>query len=303
MRIFLPWRMTSLFSKRPDTFDATAARVCLSCGNSFTGRYCNQCGEKVVEPNERTLRYFFGHVINAFTFLDGKFWRSFRTMLTRPGQMSRDICDGKRQPYMRPVSFFFVANVIYFLFPLFQTFNTRLHAQMDYMFYSEALHIKEKEERKSQALGLTPDEFVLRYNAHTESASKLALIALPVFFSLFIVILFIRKKLLYLDHLTFSIEFIAFFVFIPTIILSLLLWIVQAGVHLISQSSNLYNDDLLGLISLILAGVFLFLATRNFFGITKIMIRSLATLTMLLVSVITVVLYRLLLFYLTMATL
>jgi hypothetical protein len=224
-------------------------------------------------------------------------------MLTRPGQMSRDICEGKRQPYMRPVSFFFVANVIYFLFPLFQTFNTRLHAQIDYMFYSEVLHIKEQVERKSQALGLTPDEFVLRYNAHTESVSKLALIALPVFFSLFIVILFIRKKLLYLDHLTFSIEFIAFFVFIPTIILSLLLWIVQAGVHLISQSSNLYNDDLLGLISLILAGVFLFLATRNFFGITKIVIRSLATLTMLLVSVITVVLYRLLLFYLTMATL
>jgi len=29
--------------------------TCKSCGNVFTGLYCNQCGEKVIEPKDRSM--------------------------------------------------------------------------------------------------------------------------------------------------------------------------------------------------------------------------------------------------------
>src|SRR5262245_5138752 len=124
------------FARTEPDFDEQLVRSCKNCGHEFQGRYCNRCGEKVVERYERTILHFLDNVFNAFTFIDGKFWKSFTSMLLKPGAMSRDIVEGKRQPYMKPVAFFFVGNVIYFLFPIFQTFNTNLSAQMNYMPYS-----------------------------------------------------------------------------------------------------------------------------------------------------------------------
>jgi hypothetical protein len=120
----------NFFKKHPDQFDFELERICLTCDNKFQGRYCNKCGEKVIEPYDRSIKHFFDNLLNAFTFIDGKFLNSFRTMLLKPGKMSADIAIGRRQPYMKPVAFFFVANFIYFFFPISKTFNSTLYAQL-----------------------------------------------------------------------------------------------------------------------------------------------------------------------------
>lgn len=89
------------FKKKQDMFDFEVTRICKVCSNTFHGRYCNVCGEKVSEPYERSFLNFLDSLLNAFTFLDGKFIKSLTLLITRPGQLSRNIADGLRVPYMR----------------------------------------------------------------------------------------------------------------------------------------------------------------------------------------------------------
>nr|HPM30698.1 hypothetical protein [Chryseolinea sp.] len=82
-----------VFTRKKIEFDEVAIRECKNCGQNFNGRFCNRCGEKVIEQEERTIKFFLGHVLNAFTFIDGKFWRSFKTMLLSPGKMTFDLVE------------------------------------------------------------------------------------------------------------------------------------------------------------------------------------------------------------------
>ncbi|MEZ4740015.1 MAG: hypothetical protein R2818_11820 [Flavobacteriales bacterium] len=41
---------------------------CKSCGSVVVGRYCSACGEKVLTPDDHTLKHYLGALLNAFTF-------------------------------------------------------------------------------------------------------------------------------------------------------------------------------------------------------------------------------------------
>src|SRR5687768_8601619 len=85
--------------------------TCKSCGHEFTGLYCNICGEKVLEPRDRTLKTFLSQIQLALTFTDNKFLKSLKLMITRPGFLSREFVEGRRVPYARPIQVFFVLNL------------------------------------------------------------------------------------------------------------------------------------------------------------------------------------------------
>jgi hypothetical protein len=45
---------------------------CKSYGTTFNGKYCNQCGEKVIEDKDFTLKYIFSQAFETITNLDSK---------------------------------------------------------------------------------------------------------------------------------------------------------------------------------------------------------------------------------------
>uniref|UniRef100_UPI00404B5B8D hypothetical protein n=1 Tax=Fulvivirga sp. TaxID=1931237 RepID=UPI00404B5B8D len=55
--------------------------TCQSCGNEFYGGYCNTCGEKVIDQEDRKLKYLFSEVFNSFTFADSKLLYTLKVML------------------------------------------------------------------------------------------------------------------------------------------------------------------------------------------------------------------------------
>ena len=101
--------------------------ICKSCGNEFRGLYCNVCGEKVIEPTDRSFRVFLSHILIATTIVDNKFVKSLALTVKRPG---REYVDGRRVKYLRPLQMFFILNLIYFLFPILQMFNSSLYTQL-----------------------------------------------------------------------------------------------------------------------------------------------------------------------------
>ncbi|MBN8576715.1 MAG: DUF3667 domain-containing protein [Cytophagales bacterium] len=211
----------SFFKRKPDTFDYEAVRSCCNCHHTFKGRYCNRCGEKILEPGERTFITFLNNLLNAFTFLDGKFVRSLKLVVLQPGQLSRNIAEGIRVPYMKLVSLFFVANFFYFLFPTFDSFNSSLYSQTNLMgqhsVKARGLVAKEVERRQ-----LSMKEFEEKYQAQSTNLSKLLLIILVVALTLTNMVINYSKKNYFFDHLLISLEFYSYHLLINMLLLPVL---------------------------------------------------------------------------------
>src|SRR6202008_3570248 len=135
------------------------------------GLYCNLCGEKVIEAKDRSFRVFLSHILIATTIVDNKFVKSLALIIQRPGFLSREYVDGKRVKYMRPLQMFFILNLIYFLFPVLQMFNSSLFTQLNVL--PHARLAREVIVSKLSAEGISYRGFELMYNDKTTSLAKL----------------------------------------------------------------------------------------------------------------------------------
>lgn len=289
-----------IFLRKPDTFDYSKERVCLTCNHHFAGKYCARCGEKVIEPYDRSFRNFFDSVFNAFTFIDGKFVRSFKKMLLHPGRMSSDIAVGIRQPYMKLVPFFFVANFIYFLLPIFETFNTTLTAQMNYMKYQE--YAQKVVNQHLAQNNLTLEEFMPVYNAASTNLSKLLLVLLAILFFPFTVVVNYSRKNYLSDHFYFSMEYTSYLIFVPTILFSfILMLVVGAGTILQIDLKYLLSDKYIAPGVLVLIFYFLIIGIRNFYQFPWWRV-ALNAIILTLSMIIVIEVYRFILFMVTMWT-
>ena len=106
------------------------ATACANCGAPLGGEYCAQCGERRLHPDEHTLRHIVGEWFEAFSHGEGRLLVSLRTLLLKPGELTREYFRGRRVPYARPVALFFAVNLLYFLLTTLNTFSTALETQM-----------------------------------------------------------------------------------------------------------------------------------------------------------------------------
>src|SRR2546423_13621943 len=105
----------------------TTTNTCKNCGNTFTGKYCNNCGEKVYTEEDRSVIHFFDEGLHFITHFEGNFFITLKTIFTKPGNLSLDYCDGIRKKYFKPLSFFLLLVVLYLLFPVFEGLNMKVY--------------------------------------------------------------------------------------------------------------------------------------------------------------------------------
>lgn len=243
------------------------ATPCKSCGNTVSSLYCSACGEKVLTPEDHTLKHYLGALLNAFTFADSKLWNTLKAVVLRPGELSTAYMEGRRVKYMRPVAFFFLANFIYFLAPIFETFNTRLHSQMHYLGHSS--WVRAKVEGHLASSGRTLEAFTALYEPASSNNAKLLLVVMV--FALFvpIAVIYFRKRKYISAYITAAFEMMAFHVWVTTIVLGLLFAVVilllrAAGIQLADGMTDTYTQwPALALHLWVTIGV-----GRRFFGCT-----------------------------------
>ena len=90
---------------------------CLNCGFPFVGHelFCPSCGQKN-KGSKITFGNFIKEVFAGFFSWDTKFWRTSFTLITRPGKISADYIEGKRERYANPFRFYITASILFFLF-------------------------------------------------------------------------------------------------------------------------------------------------------------------------------------------
>ena len=93
--------------------NANQSLDCFSCGEKMNGVYCYACGNK--NDNYRRSIWSLGaELFASLTAFEGRIWRSLRSLIFKPGQMSREFSDGKRQKWTSPIRLYLATSLLLF---------------------------------------------------------------------------------------------------------------------------------------------------------------------------------------------
>jgi hypothetical protein len=88
---------------------------CKNCNTKFTGNFCSNCGEKVINDGDFALMNLLSQVLDTFTHLDSKVFKTLKLLLFYTGKLSKLNTDGIRVPFMKSFQIYIIINIIFFL--------------------------------------------------------------------------------------------------------------------------------------------------------------------------------------------
>lgn len=271
--------------------------ICKSCGNHFTGRYCNNCGEKIITDHDKRIGHFFEEAFHFLTHFEGKFFNTLKAIFTAPGLLSYDYCNGRRKPYFRPLSFYMLIVILYLIFPLFSGLNMELRFYNHLGLFSGIN--QEMIRQKLEATGYTFEKLSEVFHQKSEKVSKLMLITIIPMAAVVIKALFPRRRKYFYEYLIISTEISSFFIIFTFFILALIMLGLKYQPFFDIDTKN--ESPLLFYSNLLIVGLFSAIAFRRFFD-QKLWVTVLKTLVFVpFFSVVIYFLYKFILFFVTMA--
>jgi hypothetical protein len=101
--------------KVSDVKQPVKIHTCRNCKHQFSGKICNQCGEKVFDEKQLTAKHFFQQVIDFFYHWESKVLKTIKFNTFKPGFVTKQNLNGIRVPYAKPVQLYLVMSIIFFL--------------------------------------------------------------------------------------------------------------------------------------------------------------------------------------------
>lgn len=207
--------------------------MCANCDAPLTedSLYCRRCGERPIQENEYALAFFLKELFHRITHLDGRFFQSIKGIV-KPGFLSQEYFAGRRKAYMRPLQFFLICNVLFFLITgltKIDTFDYPLIAHVYYVPYapyamakvSQKLDLEPSisQEDRQQAIWTYAPAFQSRM---TNLSKTLVILMLPML-ALLMWGFFFGMKSFFAQHLIISTHFLSFVMLYQAMIVPLFL--------------------------------------------------------------------------------
>lgn len=192
---------------------------CPNCGQPAMAAYCSQCGEKRRDRADWKLSSIAGEAFAEITNLEhSKLWQTFRLLLCKPGQLTREYWSGRRKRYLGPVKlylvFFALSLVLYSIHQPTAIYDVRTLATFD----SSGKFSRQLNEQANKR-SMPAAQFAQEVNARWQSYISMSQVAYPLFVALALKLLFRRRGLHFAEHLIFALHLLAF-----TFLTSSLLW-------------------------------------------------------------------------------
>ncbi len=89
---------------------------CLNCGQVVEHRFCGFCGQENTEPKQRFGDLVY-HFFEDLTHYEGKFWKTIRLLLFKPGRLTNVFLEGKRVSFVPPVRLYIFISFLAFFIP------------------------------------------------------------------------------------------------------------------------------------------------------------------------------------------
>jgi len=199
--------------------------------------------------------------------------------------------------WVKPASLFLVANLLYFLFPFFETLNTTLYSQTNYQRYSPLTKVTL--ENKLEKTRLSLEDYTKVYESKSGSIAKLLLIFFVLLSSVPLYLIYFRKYSYFTDHLTLALEFNSYLIFCLVLIFSPLIQILFfISTNSTFDASNIVSDRSVSLLIGLFMVYFLTRAGLTFYKAGKIEAFT-KSLLLILFIFLSLTIYRFLLFYVT----
>ncbi len=240
--------------------------TCKNCGNEFTGRFCNICGEKLYNRHDNTMWHLIEESAHFITHFEGTFFNTLRVLLTRPGKLSNDYCAGIRKKYFKPISFFLLLVVLYLLFPFFEGLNQRLGFYMSNRLYGN--YVTKWVHHTLQQTGLSMQELSNHFHEKGEKASKFLLLLLIPFSALILQLLTFKKRRLFYDHVIFATEINIIYLLWGFLLLPLIIVSWSYIIQLFNGHRIVAGEMIVVILVFTMCVVYTVIAARKFYALS-----------------------------------
>jgi len=228
--------------------------ICKNCGISFTGNYCNNCGEKNYHEHDKTIHHVLHEVVHFLTHFDGAFFKTIKSIFIHPGLVSSEYVAGIRKKYFKPVSLYLLCVVAYLLFPFFSGLNMKFNSYMNGNTEFQRLVIpaaKQKAKQRNISLAALGEI----YDTKSPKVSKIFLLLYLPLTAILLFALYFKQRKYFFDHFILSAELNSFLVAFGFLLFPFLVIIVSRLGKLFSNDFR-FNLGELGT-GLIVGGLFL----------------------------------------------
>jgi hypothetical protein len=212
---------------KPEPLDASPS-ACLNCGEKLLGEFCWRCGQEAADFH-RPLRSLASDFLDNVLSLDSRLLRTIGPLLFEPGRLTREYLAGRRAPYVRPLKLYLLAALLSFgvmaLWP--QTVVKVVVSDPEPQAEERADDVDSTPPFGIE--GLDFEEALAdpkRFGEVLTANLQRALFLLLPIFALLLKLLYLRRRILYLDHLVFALHFHAF----AFVILTAMILIEAAGI-------------------------------------------------------------------------
>src|SRR5262245_44349039 len=87
---------------------------CLNCGAELRGEYCHACGQKA-SSTHLGFHEVLHEATHEFLHLDGKIINTFKLLVTRPGQLTKELVKRRRARFITPLRLYLTLSLLFFL--------------------------------------------------------------------------------------------------------------------------------------------------------------------------------------------
>ncbi len=102
------------------------SECCPNCSAELNGSFCAECGQRQLDL-DRPFRELVAEALSTFFAFDTRLTRTVRTLIRRPGFLTREFLDGRRARYAHPFKLYFAFSLVFFLVFSFSDY-TIIHA-------------------------------------------------------------------------------------------------------------------------------------------------------------------------------
>jgi hypothetical protein len=266
----------------------TSSTVCLNCGTQFKGKFCNNCGQKIIEPHERTIKHFVYQFFGSAFFLENNFLKNIWALLSHPGKLPLDFIEGRRKRWMPPFSLFFLLNIFFVWYSPSTDLNLSLREQLFQPHHGWIA--KYLVAKKTSAEGISVEEYGELYGQKSTAYSNTLVILHVPILAAFLAFYFKRSKYFYTDHFIYALYFFGF------LLLFSLLQTIAIYIFGVGMRMNIRIVwKVLNIIFLIAILIYLFLSLKKTYH-QPILSAALSVVPIFVALYITHMLYRTILF-------
>lgn len=177
--------------------------VCPNCSHRYSGTFCPSCGQKKLSERSKSFYYFLEEALHGFFHYDGKIYTAIKYLITRPGFLTLQFFQNRRQAFIKPFS-------LLLLFTLFlYFFGLKLHILHEFKIeriMEENSRIGAMITNYIQDRGIDRLAFLQEFDAYKTGWQKLYYTLLVPLTAIVCGLLLIPKKRFFVEHLVFSIH-------------------------------------------------------------------------------------------------